>query len=153
MTRYRERLVPGPGTIIAVLLLLPAVFVIVLPLRAGPVVPVAIALVVTAAVEATMIALSPVVEVVDGELRAGPARIPAALTGTTESFRGTDARTARGTGLDARAWTLLRGWVDPVVRVAIEDQDDPAPYWLVSTRRPELLRAALAEASATAGTP
>lgn len=152
MTSYHERLVPGPGTIIAVLLLLPAVFVIVLPLRATPAVPLVIAIVVTAAVEGTMIALAPVVEIVDDELRAGPARIRTALTGTTESFRGTDARAARGTGLDARAWTLLRGWVDPVVRIAIEDQDDPAPYWLVSTRRPELLRAALANSSTTAGT-
>jgi hypothetical protein len=38
---------------------------------------------------------------------------------------------------------VLRPWVDGVVRVALTDPADPAPYWLVSTRRPEVLAAAL----------
>ena len=44
---------------------------------------------------------------------------------------------------------MFRGWVDPVLRVAVTDPDDPVPYWLVSTRRPEELRAAI-EAERTA---
>lgn len=142
--RFRERLVPGPGTIAALLLLGPAVYVVVLPLRAAPIVPLAIAIAVTAAAEAVLVLSTPVLTVADGELRAGPARIAVALTGETESFRREEARAARGTGLDARAWTLIRGWVDPVVRIALVDPDDPAPYWLLSTRRPDELRAALA---------
>ncbi|MDQ1530339.1 MAG: hypothetical protein QOE37_444, partial [Microbacteriaceae bacterium] len=67
----------------------------------------------------------------------------AALTGAPEAFRAAEATAARGVGLDARAWTVLRGWVDPVVRVPILDPDDPSPYWLLSTRRPEELIAAL----------
>ena len=31
----------------------------------------------------------------------------------------------------------------PVVRVPVEDPADPAPYWLVSSRRPDQLAAAL----------
>ena len=142
--RYRERLVPGPGTVVAVLLLAPAVYIVVLPLRASPVVPLVLAAVVTAVAEALLVLSAPVLSVEAGELRAGPARIPVAQTGPTESFRRDEARTARGTGLDARAFTLIRGWVDPVVRVALNDPDDPAPYWLLSTRRPDELRAALA---------
>ncbi len=53
-------------------------------------------------------------------------------------------------GLDARAWTVVRGWIDPVVRIPLSDPDDPVPYWLVSTRRPEQLVAALDEARLTA---
>jgi hypothetical protein len=145
---YRERLVPGPGTIAACLLLLPAVLLVLLPF--SPVAAVAAAVLITAATIAGLIARAPVVAVEDGLLRAGQARIDVHLTGTAEALRGEDARTARGTGLDARAWTVLRGWVDGVVRVPLLDPADPAPYWLVSTRRPEQLAAALETARTSA---
>jgi hypothetical protein len=146
--RYRERLIPGIGTIVAVLLLLPAIFIILLPLSAT--VGAIASVVITVAVEVLLLVVAPVVQVVDGLLVAGSARIPVALTGETAPYRGKDAVQARGPDLDARAFTLFRGWVDPVLRVDLTDPDDPAPYWLVSTRRPEELGAALvAERSAT----
>lgn len=146
--RFRERLVPGVGTLVAVLLLLPAIFVVLLPV--SPTAAVFASIGATIAVELLLFALAPVVAVVDGVLVAGSARIPVSLTGDTAAYRSTDAVHARGPGLDARAFTLFRGWVDPVVRIDLTDPDDPAPYWLVSTRRPEELRVALAaERSAT----
>ena len=149
MQRFRERLIPGVGTMIAVLLLLPAIFIILLPLSAT--VGIIASIVITIAVEGLLIVVAPVVEVVDGVLVAGSARIPVGLTGDAEPFRGAEAVQARGPGLDARAFTLFRGWGDPVLRIDLTDPDDPAPYWLVSTRRPEELRTALvAERSATA---
>lgn len=144
MTRYRERLIPGVGAGVALLLLLPAVYLVLLPLDLPGALPVAAAVAVTAAAEAVLFATAPLVEVGDGRLRVGPAQIPVALTGRTEAFRGPDATAARGTGLDARAFTLMRGWIDPVLRVELTDQDDPAPYWVISTRRPEALAGALA---------
>jgi hypothetical protein len=148
LVAYRERLVPGPGTIAACLLLLPAVLLVLLPF--SPVGGVAAAFAVTAVTIAVLVARSPVVAVADGVLRAGRARIEVELTSTPEPLRGDDARTARGTGLDARAWIVLRGWVDGVVRVPLLDPADPAPYWLVSTRHPEELAAALDRARAEA---
>lgn len=146
--RFRERLVSGVGTLVAVLLLLPAIFIVLLPLSATAAIFASIGA--TIAVELLLFALAPVVAVVDGVLIAGSARIPVSLTGDTAAYRSTDAVQARGPGLDARAFTLFRGWVDPVVRIDLTDPDDPAPYWLVSTRRPEELRVALAaERSAT----
>jgi hypothetical protein len=145
--RFRERLIPGVGTLLAVLLLLPAIFIILLPL--SPTVGIIASIVITIAVELLLVVLAPVVEVVDGVLVAGSARIPVALTGEAEAFRAKEAVQVRGPGLDARAFTLFRGWVDPVLRIRLTDPDDPAPYWLVSTRRPEELREALvAERSA-----
>lgn len=145
---YRERLVPGPGTIAACLLLLPAVLLVTLPFAGfGGVVA---AVLVPAATIALLIARSPVVAVEDGMLHAGRARIEVQLTGTPEPLRGDGARAARGTGLDARAWIVLRGWVDGVVRVPLLDPADPAPYWVVSTRHPEELAAALERARAAA---
>jgi hypothetical protein len=140
--RFRERLIPGPGTMIAVLLLLPAIWVILLPL--SPTVGLIAAIVITVAVEVLLLVVAPVVAVADGVLTAGSARIPVSLTGAMEGYRKQDAVQARGPGLDARAFTLFRGWVDPVLRVDLEDPDDPTPYWLVSTRRPEQLQAAIA---------
>jgi Protein of unknown function (DUF3093) len=145
---YRERLVPGPGTIAACLLLLPAVLLVLLPFsRVGGVTA---AVLLTAATIAGLAAGAPVVAIEDGMLRAGRARIDVRLTGPAEALHGDDARTARGTGLDARAWTVLRAWVDGVVRVPLQDPADPAPYWLVSSRHPEELAAALERARAAA---
>lgn len=141
MDGYRERLVPGPGTALAVLLLLPALFAALLPV--SPFLAAATAIAVTALVEAGMFLGAPVVRIEGGQLQAGRAHIPVALTGEASPHRGPDATVARGVGLDARAWTLLRGWVGPVARIAITDPDDPVPYWLISTRRPEALIAAL----------
>jgi hypothetical protein len=45
-------------------------------------------------------------------------------------------RAARGPELDARAYLCLRGWIAGGVRVPVLDPQDPAPYWLVSSRRP-----------------
>lgn len=142
MGGFRERLVPGPGPVIAVLLLLPAVWVILLPL--SPIAGLIGAIVVTAVVEALLFLLAPVIVVSDGVLIAGPARIAISLTGDTVQYRKADATHARGPGLDARAFTLFRGWVDPVVRIDLVDPEDPTPYWLVSTRHPERLQEALA---------
>jgi hypothetical protein len=144
---YHERLVPGPGTLAACLLLLPAVLLVLLPFSVtGGVVA---AVLVTAAVIAALFIRAPVVAVEDGFLQAGRARIEVTLTGPPETLHGEDARTARGTGLDARAWTVLRGY-DGLVRVPLLDPADPAPYWVVSTRHPEALAAALERAQATA---
>ena len=142
MQRFRERLIPGPGTLIAIVLLLPAIWLVLLPL--SPSVGLIGAIVVTIAVEVLMLVTAPVVAVADGVLSAGSARIPVSLTGAMESYRKTDATQARGPGLDARAYTLFRGWVDPVLRIDLTDPDDPTPYWLVSTRRPDELRDAIA---------
>ena len=138
---YRERLVPGVGTILALLLLAPACLLIFLPI--SPLAGIVCAIVVTGGAIAFVVGRAPLVEVRGGVFTAGKARIDVEFTGATESFRGVDATAARGVDLDARAWTLLRGWVDPVVRVEITDADDPAPYWVVSTRHPARLTAAL----------
>jgi hypothetical protein len=138
---YRERLVPGPGTVAACLLLLPAVLIVLVPFQV--VVAVVSAVAVTALVVGALVAGAPVVAVSDGVLQAGRARIEVEQTGPAEPLRREAARAARGVDLDARAWLVLRGWVDGVVRVPVLDPDDPAPYWLVSTRHPEALVAAL----------
>ena len=85
------------------------------------------------------------IKVTDTDLVAGKARIPITAIGEVTAHHGESARMERGQRLDARAWLLIRGWVDPVVKLEVRDEADPTPYWLVSTRKPEAIIAALAD--------
>lgn len=88
------------------------------------------------------------VAVRDGVLRAGRAHIPAELLGEPTVLDAEATRLQTGRDADARAYLLLRPYVRGSVRVIVCDPDDPTPYWLVSTRRPERLAAALRRAGA-----
>jgi hypothetical protein len=115
MNPYRERLLPPLTVFLASALLVPATLLVFLPI--DPVVGVVVAVLFYAA--------------------AGRARLHPDEIGEVTGFTGSAATTQRGPGLDARAWTLFRGWVGPVVKITLTDESDPAPYWLVSTRRPD----------------
>jgi hypothetical protein len=80
--------------------------------------------------------------------RAGRARIPVALLGVPVALDAAGSRRLAGVDADARAYLLLRPYVKRSVQVPVQDPADPAPYWLVSTRRPERLVAALEAAVA-----
>jgi len=82
---------------------------------------------------------SPRVEVAGGELRAGRAHIPVDLLARPEALDAARTRAELGPRLDARAHVCLRGWIPTAVRVDVVDPQDPTPYWIVSTRRPDEL--------------
>jgi len=100
-----------------------------------------------------LIAGSPVVEVRNGMLHAGRARIPVDLLGQPVPLQGEAARASRGPGLDPRAWHVIRGGIDGIVVVPVDDPDDPAPAWVISSRTPDRLTAAIRRAQATRSTP
>ena len=87
------------------------------------------------------------VSVHDGTFRAGRAQIPVALLGAAVALDAVASRRLAGVDADARAFLLLRPYVKRSVRVPVEDPADPAPYWLVSTRHPDRLAAALEAAA------
>ena len=148
MTHYRERLWPAVWLYIATALVIPATLLVFLPINFE--VGIVVAAVFYLGCIALLIAASPVITVTSDQLIAGKARVPLSLLGDTASFSGDEGRLERGQRLDARAWLLIRGWVDPVVRVELTDENDPTPYWLLSTRHPEQLEAAIATAKASA---
>jgi hypothetical protein len=80
-----------------------------------------------------------------GHLQAGHARIEAAYLGSAEPLDAEATRRTAGVEADARAYLLLRPYLKRAVKVSIDDPADPAPYWLVATRHPESLAAAIAE--------
>lgn len=141
MTLYRERLWAPPALYLATALVIPASLLVFLPISVLTGVLVAIGMEIGVLV--LLWALAPTVEVTDTEFRAGRAHLPRTLVGEVEGFEGAAATTQRGPELDARAWTLFRGYVRGVVKVEVRDEADPTPYWLVSVRRPDAVVAAL----------
>jgi len=83
------------------------------------------------------------ISVREGVLVAGRARIGLEHVGEVEALGREATRQLAGRDADARAYLLLRPYLRRSVRVAIEDPADPAPYWLLSTRHPQRLVAAL----------
>ncbi|MBG6108020.1 DUF3093 domain-containing protein [Frigoribacterium sp. CG_9.8] len=145
-TLYHERIWPSHWVFLATALVVPASLLVFLPINllAGAIV----ALVLYAMVVLVLVATSPVIEVSRGELIAGRARVSVHLIGTVTVFRGEEATLQRGRLLDARAWLLIRGWVSPVAKIEVTDETDPTPYWIVSTRTPDALAAAIEAARA-----
>ncbi|GAA5130301.1 DUF3093 domain-containing protein [Alloalcanivorax gelatiniphagus] len=91
---------------------------------------------------------------VDGStLRAGRAHIALEHVGAVTALDADGVRRQAGVDADARAYLLLRPYLKRGVRVDITDPADPAPYWLVSCRRPQSLVSALeaGRAGRTAG--
>ena len=88
---------------------------------------------------------SPVIAVTDEGLRVGKAYLEREFWGQAQAFRGLEARHERGPGAHGLAWLSLRPWIDPVVKIEVSDPEDPTPYWLISSKNPEALLAALSD--------
>jgi hypothetical protein len=83
------------------------------------------------------------VEVRDGALHAGQATIPLARIGAAEALDKDATRRIHGIDADARAFLVTRPYIARSVKVVLDDPDDPTPYWLISSRHPRQLAAAL----------
>lgn len=81
------------------------------------------------------------------ELRVGKAHIDVAHLGEAQALDAADTRRVAGVDANARAHLMLRPYLKRSVQVAIDDPADPTPYWLISTRHPERLAAALTKAT------
>ena len=141
MPDYHEKLWPTPWIYIASVLLIPGSILVLAPvsMTAGIVTGVVLYLALVGSLAIT----APVIEVQGGRLRAGRAEIALDDIGEATPADEEQARVERGTGLDARAFLVIRGWIKPVVRVPVVDPADRTPYWLISTRRPKELAAAI----------
>ena len=83
------------------------------------------------------------VAVRDGMLYAGPAHISLDLLGPAEPLDVEETRRVHGVDADARAFLVTRPYLKRSVKVVLEDPADRTPYWLLSTRHPAELAAAL----------
>lgn len=83
------------------------------------------------------------VVVTDQWIQAGRARIERRYLGEIETLDVARMRQISGPEANARAFLVLRPYIAVGVRINLEDPADPTPYWLVSSRRPDALAAAL----------
>lgn len=141
MKTYREIMRPAPWLYVAAVLVIPAIVLVLAPINM--LFGIILSVVVYAAIVILMVVKSPSIELTATQLRVGKANIAREYLGAASAFSGSHAIEQRGIKLDARAWVMFTGWVDPVVRIDIVDPSDPTPYWLISTRRPEEFVAAL----------
>lgn len=81
----------------------------------------------------------------DGEvwLHVDDAKLPMSAVAEVQVLEGTAYSDALGVALHPLAFVVQRPWIGRGVRVVLDDPEDPTPYWIVSSRRPDRLRAAL----------
>ncbi|UYM05259.1 DUF3093 domain-containing protein [Solicola gregarius] len=92
------------------------------------------------------------VEVHAGEVLACGARIEVAYCGDAVALDAERTAAVRGRDADARAYLAIRPYVATAVRLDIVDARDPTPYWLISSRDPARLVAAIDAARTPSGT-
>jgi hypothetical protein len=138
---YSERVLPNLGTFLAFALLWPAItlvsepFDLVIGLIAG-----------FLAVATSWLALflsAPRISVTSDALIINRATLDRAVIGELEHITRDNIFSERGPKLDFRAFTVFQGTVKEAVKIELKDPLDPTPYWLISTRRPTELIAAL----------
>lgn len=87
---------------------------------------------------------SPVIEVTESHLTAGRARLPRSSIAGAITLTGEQVRAERGPAADARRFILLRSWrASTGVLVTLDDETDPHPSWLLTSRHPDRLVRAL----------
>jgi hypothetical protein len=79
-----------------------------------------------------------------GLLEAGRGRLPLRVVADVTALDASELRRQSGVDADARAFLVLPPFVPTGVRVDLADPQDPTPYWLVATRAPQELAAAVA---------
>lgn len=141
MELFQERLSPSWWLVLALFLFVPTSLLIFLPL--DPVVGTGVGLALWLGSVGLLWWTSPVIRVDETTLSAGQAHIDLRFVARIEPIDASQARQAKGPGLDARAFVVIRPWISPAARIVLDDPRDPVPYWLVSTRQPERLVAAV----------
>jgi hypothetical protein len=82
---------------------------------------------------------SPKIELTQEHLAIGNVRINNSLLGKAEVITSSNTFQERGVLLDSRAFTRFQIGIKELVKIEINDELDPTPYWLVSSRNAEVL--------------
>lgn len=83
------------------------------------------------------------IEVSEDELRVGRAHIERKYLGAVSELDSATMALARGRDADPAAYLAIRFWQPNGIKVAVLDDRDPVPYWLITTKKPNELARAL----------
>ena len=90
-----------------------------------------------------LILTAPIVQVDDLILRAGKAQLPRKFIGKVTRLNRQETRDSFRNRAHHQAFFLMKFWISESVIVENTDQDDPHPYWHVSSRHAKALSDAL----------
>ena len=82
-------------------------------------------------------------EIADGEVHIRGAHLPLRYISGSIALDQRTLRRVVGREGDPAAFVSIRPWIGPGVQLWLDDPDDPTPYWIVSSRHPERVVAAL----------
>ena len=91
------------------------------------------------------------IKVTTDALTAGGRRLPLSQVAGATALDRAQAAALRGPRADPAAVLLLRPWLPRAVHVEVAGRPAGQPYWLLATRHPEQLAAAIEQARAPAG--
>jgi hypothetical protein len=94
---------------------------------------------------------SATIEVTGGVLRTGRDTLPLGEAGEVVALDEKQTALLSGPRADPAAHLFLRPYVKRAVYIGLADPTDGVPYWLLSTRHPDRLTAAIAQAAADGG--
>ena len=134
---YSERTLPSIGYFAVTLFVPLAVFLISLPFSEE--IGLWLAIVSTVAVFAISYLSSPLISLTKEHLSVGQVKIETKFLGSAQEVSARDSFKERGPLLDTRAFTRFQVGVKTLIKIEITDAADPTPYWLLSTRNPEVL--------------
>lgn len=137
MRSYHERVTPPLWGFLLTGLLIPAALIIFLPVN--PSLGWIVAVILVAGACLALYFSAPTLSVRDGVLRAGRATIPVSELGDVVALTTEEAKHALGLGFEPAAYHSTSAWQRRVVKIEIADEEDPTPYWLISSKRPEQL--------------
>lgn len=143
---FRERLLPGPWWWLVIAALV-AMVAIAYGAALGEMIGLIVALGLGLLSVIALVKASPVVEIFDTNVRCGRAHIPRTNCGDAHLIEAADmpdARRGRDPIAGDRIYQVLPPWLGRTgVLIHVDDPDDPHTAWLVATRRPQALVAAL----------
>ena len=84
-----------------------------------------------------------IIEVTGAELRVGHDVLPLTQAGEVRPLDEAQARALRGPRADPGAYLLIRPYLRYAVYIQVTSEDAAHPYWLLATRRPAKLAAAI----------
>ena len=138
---FRERVLPGVSFFLVLQVIGPSVGVALWPVN--PVLAVSCGIVAAMAATGLAFASSPIIEVRKTDqgslLKVRGARLPLRFIQNAELIPSERKPVERGPALNANAFTVFQLGASDLVKVYLNDPNDPAPYWLFSSRKGEEL--------------